>query len=165
MKSAFNLDLNVRTGKRLRECRESAGIMQKYLANCIGITPQHLHNIEKGKRTLTTSLANKIGEILSVDSAYLLCKTSEPHSGQKFTLVERQVIVTWTRPDDRMPEPCVFVVVTVSAKLFRLTYDHALVIADWDDKEGWWFEDSLLNQHQDLVTVHAWADLEPYKGN
>ena len=81
-------------------------------------------------------------------------------------MIEVQTIVTWTRPQDKKPEPCVFVVVTVSAELECVTYDHALVIADWnDDGLGWCFSDVLLDMFRDKVTVHAWADLEPYKGN
>ena len=80
-------------------------------------------------------------------------------------MIERQVIVTWEDPKEKKPEPCVFVVVTVSAKLDGITYDHALAIADWcDDEDGWSFEDPMLERHADRVTVHAWADLEPYAG-
>ena len=81
-------------------------------------------------------------------------------------MIELQTIVTWEDPAKRKPEPCVFVPVTVSAKLGRITYDHALAIADWcDDEDGWCFENQLLERHADQVVVHAWADLEPYKGN
>ena len=80
-------------------------------------------------------------------------------------MIERQTIVTWEDPAKKKPEPCVFVVVTVSTKAEHITYDHALSIANWcDDDEGWWFEDPFLERHNDLVTVHAWADLEPYGG-
>lgn len=79
--------------------------------------------------------------------------------------IERQTIVTWHTPDEQMPEPCVVVPVTVSGRFGNVTYDHALAIADWcDDDNGWWFQDELLNRHSDRVTVHAWADLEPYGG-
>lgn len=80
-------------------------------------------------------------------------------------MIERQVITTWYRPEEKKPEPCMFVVCTVSGRFASVTYDHALVIADWcDDEEGWWFQDDFLERHAADVTVHAWADLEPYKG-
>lgn len=82
-------------------------------------------------------------------------------------MIERQTIVTWEDPKKKKPEPCVFVVVTVSAKLDGITYGHALAIADyWDDDEenGWSYMDPMLERHADQVTMHAWADLEPYAG-
>ena len=77
-------------------------------------------------------------------------------------LIEKQVIVQWYTPEEKMPEPCTFVVVTFSGKSKNVTYDHALGVADWcDDGEGW-----CLDSYQNLdgFTIHAWADLEPYKG-
>lgn len=80
-------------------------------------------------------------------------------------MIERQTIVTWEDPKKKKPEPCVFVVVTVSAELDFITYDHALAVAEWrGDEGGWSFEDPMLERYADRVTVHAWADLEPYKG-
>lgn len=45
-------------------------------------------------------------------------------------LIERQTIVTWTKPEKK-PEPDIFVVLTVSAKTRNVTYDHALTLATW----------------------------------
>lgn len=41
-------------------------------------------------------------------------------------MIEKQVIVQWYTPDEKMPEECVFVVVTYSGKARNVTYDHAL---------------------------------------
>lgn len=79
-------------------------------------------------------------------------------------LIERQTIVTWTDPADRLPADDEFVVVTVSGKFGNVTYDHAMVIANYMEEEGWFFLDSLLERFNEIVTVHAWADLEPYGG-
>ena len=60
-----------------------------------------------------------------------------------------------------------FVIATISFKADRITYDHALVIANWccDDFDyGWMFTDSIADRYRALVTVHAWCDLEPYGG-
>lgn len=79
-------------------------------------------------------------------------------------VVERQVIVTWHKPEEQMPEECVIVPVTFSGRLSRtVTCDHALMIGWWMDKEGWYIE-GLQGYMVANGTVHAWADLEPYGG-
>lgn len=81
-------------------------------------------------------------------------------------LVEKQVIVNWYKPEERMPEEHYFVVACISFKSETVTYDHAMVIANWaDDGDDWIFDDPLANRYKDRVTVHAWADLEPYGGD
>ena len=77
-------------------------------------------------------------------------------------MIERQVIVTWTEPEKKKPEPDVFAILTVSAKVANVTYDHAFALATWGEEDGWIFDDPLLDGAD--VTVHAWADLEPYGG-
>lgn len=74
--------------------------------------------------------------------------------------IERQVIVTWHTPDEKLPEEGVFTIITFSGKRGSVTYDHAFGIADWDnDGEGWIIEGIDGNEG---ITVHAWCDLEPY---
>ena len=80
-------------------------------------------------------------------------------------LIERQVITTWHRPEEKLPDDDCFVVATVSGKFGNVTYDHALLIANWMDEDGWYFEDPLAERFNEDVTVHAWADLEPYGGD
>lgn len=77
-------------------------------------------------------------------------------------MIERQVIVTWETK--KPPEPWVIVPVTISLKAGHVTYDHTQVMADWTEDEGWYFYDGFAQRHNDDVIVHAWADLEPYKG-
>lgn len=77
--------------------------------------------------------------------------------------IERQVIVTWYTPEEKMPEEGVFVVATVSGKGPHITYDHTLMVAEWyDDGEGWEFESLDCDTDPASVVVHAWCDLEPY---
>ena len=45
--------------------------------------------------------------------------------------VERQVIVTWYTPDEKMPPEGDFVVVPFSGTDRNRTYDHAFGIANW----------------------------------
>ena len=76
-------------------------------------------------------------------------------------IVERQVITTWN-PPDKYPKEGDVVVVTVSGKKNKYTtYDHAFALASWfDDGEGWMLEDIKMDE----FTIHAWCDLDPYKG-
>lgn len=82
-------------------------------------------------------------------------------------MIERQVITTWHTPAERLPEDDCFVIVTVSGKCDNVTYDHAFAIANYleEDEDSWWFDDPLLERFHDDITVHAWADLEPYGGD
>lgn len=81
-------------------------------------------------------------------------------------MVERQVIVTWCKPEEKLPPEGEYVVATISGKTRNTTFEHALVLASWfDDRDGWCIDDydfSLKGAH---LTVHAWADLEPYGGD
>ena len=79
-------------------------------------------------------------------------------------MVERQVIVTWHKPKEKLPEDDKFVVATISGRFGNVTYDHAIVIANYMEDDGWFFLDSLAERFNETVTIHAWADLEPYGG-
>ena len=80
-------------------------------------------------------------------------------------MIEKQVIVNWYTPEEKMSEEHYFVVACISFKMDNITYDHGLVIANWaDDDDGWLFDDPIANRYKDKVIIHAWADLEPYKG-
>ena len=76
--------------------------------------------------------------------------------------IERQTIVTWYRPDEKLPPEGDIVVATVSGRRGKnITYDHAFALVSWfPDGLGFALEDI----HLDEFTVHAWCDLEPYKG-
>ena len=73
---------------------------------------------------------------------------------------ERQVIVTWYTPEEKLPSEDEIVVVTASGEDGHMKYDHALLTASFaDDGCGWMFVG--CSDDADL-TVHAWADLEPF---
>ena len=82
-------------------------------------------------------------------------------------MIERQVIVTWYTPEEKLPEEGVITVASVSGMSKDKTiYDHAFVLVEWyeksgDDEAGWVLTD---NDDLDMFTVHAWCDLEPYGG-
>lgn len=77
-------------------------------------------------------------------------------------LVERQVIVTWYTMEEKMPEEGQFTIVTFSGRWKNVTYVHTFGIAEWyDDGLGW----TINGLPEDAeFTVHAWCDLDPYKG-
>lgn len=75
-------------------------------------------------------------------------------------MIERQVIVTWEKPDKKTPPEGDIVVVTMSGKSGNVTYDHAFMLAEWYEGDGWVLPDVDLESY----TIHAWCDLEPYKG-
>ena len=74
-------------------------------------------------------------------------------------LVERQVIVTWNKPKEQLPPIDHAVVATVSGYAKNIVFDHAMVMLQYDTC-GW------VSDEYDFMEleVHAWADLEPYKG-
>lgn len=76
--------------------------------------------------------------------------------------IERQVIVTWYTPEERLPEEDVYVVVTMSGHGPYVTYDHALMLATWCEDEGWMIDGLNIDTDEKSIVVHAWADLEPY---
>lgn len=77
-------------------------------------------------------------------------------------MIERQVIVTWYTPEEKLPAEGNFVVVSYSGRYGNVRCDHTFGIAEWfNDGLGWLIE-GLPDDAE--ITVHAWADLEPYKG-
>ena len=78
-------------------------------------------------------------------------------------MIERQVIVTWYTPEEKLPPEDWYCVVSFSADDGNCHYDHALGIGVyWDDGHGWYVE-GLSDKAE--FTVHAWADLDPFGGN
>lgn len=77
-------------------------------------------------------------------------------------LIERQVITTWYKPEEKLPEDGVYVVATISGKTGNITFDHAMVMADYYEGDGWCIDDYDFTLKGAWLKVHAWADLEPY---
>ena len=75
-------------------------------------------------------------------------------------MVERQVIVCWYTPEEKLPAEGEIVIVSISGKFNNgVLYNHAFAIAEWWDDDGW----ILTDIEKPLeYTVHAWCDLEPY---
>jgi hypothetical protein len=75
-------------------------------------------------------------------------------------MTERQVIVTWYTPAEKLPEEDISVVATVSGKAGSDHFHHAMVTLYYSKKSGWYSIDFSF----DYLIVHAWCDLEPYNG-
>lgn len=75
--------------------------------------------------------------------------------------IERQTIVTWYKPSERLPKEGNIVVATISGHTGNVTYDHAFALVSYfDDGSGWMIEDYII----DDFIIHAWCDLDPYGG-
>lgn len=51
-------------------------------------------------------------------------------------MIERQVIVSWYTPEEKMPEQNKFYICTISAKSKSLRFDHVLMNLAWDEDDG-----------------------------
>ena len=71
-------------------------------------------------------------------------------------VIERQAIVTWHTLEEKRPPEDDIVLVTISGT----NRDHCFALASYTDDEGW----VLWSDDLEEFTVHAWCDLEPYKG-
>lgn len=72
----------------------------------------------------------------------------------------RQDIITWYSPAEKHPEPDTIVVATISGKGPGIQCDHTLAILMWSEENGWY----SLDWDYDYLIVHAWCDLEVFKG-
>ena len=77
-------------------------------------------------------------------------------------VAERQVIVDWYPPEKHPDQEGDIVIATISGKIRGITYDHAFEKLEWWESDGWVFTD--LDASMDGITIHAWCDLEPFKG-
>lgn len=79
-------------------------------------------------------------------------------------VIERQVIVTWYTPKEKLPPEYMTVLATISGvgcnNGYGIMYDHALMVMEYaEDGCGWLSVDGI---EFDELTVHAWADIEAY---
>ena len=75
-------------------------------------------------------------------------------------MTERQVIVTWYTPEEKMPPEDLFVVVTFSGRDGNGIYEIAMGVATWSYDGLGWLVTGLGEDAE--FTIHAWADLLPY---
>ena len=76
---------------------------------------------------------------------------------------ERQVIVTWYTPDEKLPPEDESVVITFSGKINKyISYEHAIGIGDYLPEKGWLI-DGMDWEESDAMTIEAWCDLDAYE--
>lgn len=76
-------------------------------------------------------------------------------------MIKRQMIVTWWKPDEKLPpKEWDTVICTVSGRAGNINFDRAIMFMSFDEECGWFSYDYEFDE----LTVHAWADLEEYKG-
>lgn len=90
--------------------------------------------------------------------------TGEP---RKDRINHRQVIVTWYTPAEKLPPDGMSVPATVSGESGNVRFHRALVTVEYWNGEGWVVESKEFDSARkgSWLTVHAWADLEPYGGD
>lgn len=86
---------------------------------------------------------------------------SIPPMPMKKAAVNRQVIVTWFTPEEKLPEDDLEVIATVNAKSKNKEFIRTLINVYYSSDEGWY----ELDYGFDEITVLAWCDLEPYGGD
>ena len=77
-------------------------------------------------------------------------------------MIEQQVIVQWYTPAEKLPPEGDIVVATISGQAGCIHYDHTFALVEYYKDDGWYMTDK--DDEMDELTVHAWCDLEPYKG-
>ena len=80
---------------------------------------------------------------------------------KKKAAVERQTIVTWFTPEEKLPEEDVCVLATVTATAGNKRFIRTILPVFYCEDEGWYELDYGFSE----MIVHAWCDLEPYGGN
>lgn len=62
---------------RIKELREEKNLLQKDIADVIGVTPQAIGMYERGDRDLSTSTVIQLSQFFGVSSDYLLGKSDD----------------------------------------------------------------------------------------
>lgn len=79
--------LDTHVGERIERLRRKYGYSRESLAEEIGVTWQHLANIEKGRRKLTTDLLIHLRDIFSVPADYIISGNESPNDISDLTAV------------------------------------------------------------------------------
>lgn len=88
---------------RIREVRQSKKLSGVTVANSLGITPQYYYNIEKGTRTLNSTIVKKLAEFFQVSGDYLLGISNEKYNSVQLILDPINEVIR-EATDDEMDE-------------------------------------------------------------
>ncbi len=72
-------------GSRIREFRESKGLIRETFAEVVGISPQFLAEIETGKKGMSAETLYKIGRQYQISADYILFGHEQPFSSNPLT--------------------------------------------------------------------------------
>lgn len=67
-------------GKRIKELRTEADLLQSELGKAVGVSSQVISNIERGYTKPSTELVNRCAKYFGVPADYLLGRTTEKYS-------------------------------------------------------------------------------------
>lgn len=74
-------------------------------------------------------------------------------------MIERQVIVTWYTPKEKLPPEDEMVICTINGKAYGLIFENALVNLAYCTEEGWYSTEYEFDE----LKVIAWCDLKPFQ--
>lgn len=84
-------EINPMSAERIEKCRKALRYSRVKLAELAGTTDQTIYCLEKGKRGLTSYMAESLGSALKVSPDYLRCKSDIKNSEhEKMVQFERQ---------------------------------------------------------------------------
>ena len=148
-------------GRRLKVLLVEKGVTQKEFAKSIGVCTQTVSAWVNGYM-IPYKNRKEIAEYFGVDIGFVMGTQNE--RVRKHPAVERQVIATWYTPQEKLP-PADWdtMLLTVSGKGEHITFDHVLKMGGFDPATGWYLDDIDSSCLKDFV-VHAWCDIDPYKG-
>ena len=63
--------LQVNVGLRVWQCREQMGMSREQLAERLGISPQYVSDIERGKKCMSMAIFVELGRVFRLDLEYL----------------------------------------------------------------------------------------------
>ena len=75
-------------------------------------------------------------------------------------MIERQVIVTWYTPAEKLPPENEIVLATVSGQNGFSRWSGAFALAKYTKKDGW----EIVDYNMTCFEVIAWCDIDVYKG-
>ena len=67
-------------GKRIKDLRTEANLLQSELGKAVGVSAQVISNIERGYTKPSTELVNRCAKYFGVPADYLLGRTTEKYS-------------------------------------------------------------------------------------
>ena len=80
--------------------------------------------------------------------------------GNKY-MKERQVIVSWYTPSEKLPESDNIVLATVNAKAHGFIWNKTFMLLEYSHHDQCWYALDV-EVKPDELEVLAWCDIEPY---